>query len=122
MNSGFNISSRLRSFYYAFKGLRFMLRKQYNFYIHIALALIALVLAYYFSISQTELLWIIAAIGMVLSAEIFNTAIEQLTDLIQPEQDPKAGIIKDLAAGAVLLTAITALIIGLIIFVPYLLK
>jgi len=99
-----------------------MLRKQYNFYIHIALALIALVLAYYFSISQTELLWIIAAIGMVLSAEIFNTAIEQLTDLIQPEHDPKAGIIKDLAAGAVLLTAITALIIGLIIFVPYLLK
>ena len=122
MNSGFNISSRLRSFAYAFKGLRFMLSKQYNFYIHIALAIIALVLAYYFSISKTELLWIVAAIGIVLSAEIFNTAIEQLTDLIQPEQDPKAGIIKDLAAGAVLLSATTALIIGLIIFVPYLLK
>jgi len=97
-----------------------MMRKQYNFYIHISLAIIAVSLGFYFEVSTSEFLWIIAVIGLVLSAEIFNTAIEKLTDLIQPEHDPRAGVIKDLAAAAVLITAITALIIGLIIFIPYL--
>ncbi|MCK5857491.1 MAG: diacylglycerol kinase family protein [Bacteroidales bacterium] len=97
-----------------------MLRKQYNFYIHISLAIIAIALGFYFDINSNEFLWIITAIGLVLSAEIFNTAIEKLTDLVQPKHDPRAGIIKDLSAGAVLILAITALIIGLIIFIPYL--
>ncbi|RUA29678.1 MAG: diacylglycerol kinase family protein [Bacteroidetes bacterium] len=116
----FRISERIKSFSYAFKGLAAMMHHQHNFYIHITLTVIALTLAYILDITKTELLFIIVAIGMVLSAEIFNTAIEKLTNLVQPNHDPKAGIIKDLAAAAVLITAICALIIGLIIFTPYL--
>jgi diacylglycerol kinase (ATP) len=70
------------------------------------------------NLSRAEWLWIILAIGLVLAAEIFNTAIEKLTDLVQEEKHPKAGQVKDLAAGAVLVLAITALLIGIIIFVP----
>jgi len=118
MASKFSIKSRLQSFGYAFRGWRLMFHQQYNFFIHLFLAFIALLLAYLLDLSRGEWLWIILAIGMVLAAEIFNTAIEKLTDIVQPEQDPKAGQIKDLAAGAVLIIAITALIIGLIIFIP----
>ena len=118
----FKISERIKSFSYAFRGLAIMMHKQYNFYIHLSLTVLALALAYFFSITKIELLFIIAAIGMVLSAEVFNTAIEKLTDLAQPNQDAKAGAVKDLAAAAVLITAISALIIGLIIFIPYLIE
>ncbi len=118
----FKISERIKSFSYAFKGLALMMHKQYNFYIHLSLTVLALVLAYFFNITKVELLFIIAAIGMVLSAEVLNTAIEKLTDLAQPDQDAKAGAVKDLAAAAVLITAISALIIGLIIFIPYLIE
>jgi diacylglycerol kinase len=114
-----SLKNRIRSFAYAFNGLRLMLFHQPNFFIHLSLAIIALSLSYFFKLSRDEFLWIVVAIGLVLSAEIFNTAIEKLTDLVQPEQDQRAGQIKDLAAGAVLLLSITALIIGLLIFIPH---
>lgn len=120
--SKFKISERIRSFSYAFNGLAAMMRNQHNFYIHITLAIFALALAYLLNISKTEFLFIVVAIGMVLSAEVFNTAIEKLTDLAQPNHDPKAGMIKDIAAAAVLITAICALAIGLIIYTPYLIE
>ena len=113
---------RLKSFQYAFAGLAVMLRRQPNFFIHLILAALALIMAWYFKISKWEWLWIVFSIGLVLSAEIFNTAIENLTDLIEPEKNPKAGKVKDLAAAAVLTAAITALIIGLIIFLPRILS
>ncbi len=118
MASRFCIKDRLRSFTYAFKGLHLMLQKQHNFYIHLILAVVALVLGYLLDLSRAEWLWIVLAIGIVLIAEIFNTAIEKLTDMVQPEMDIRAGHVKDLAAAAVLLSAITALAIGLIIFIP----
>ena len=114
----FNIKDRFFSFTYAFKGLRLMLHRQYNFYIHLVLAVVALSICYFLDLSRAEWLWIILAIGIVLAAEVFNTAIEKLTDMIQPENDIRAGQVKDLAAAAVLLSAITALTIGLIIFIP----
>lgn len=117
-----SIKRRIQSFGYAFKGLRLMLSHQPNFFIHLTLAILALGLSYFLNLSRSELLWIIIAIGMVLSAEVFNTAIEKLTDMVQPEKDPKAGQVKDLAAAAVLLTSITALIIGLLIFIPPILE
>jgi len=113
------IKSRLRSFAFAFNGLRLMLHGQYNFFIHLLLAAIAIVLGLYFDISQAEWLWIVLAIGLVLAAEVFNSSIEHLTDLIQKERHPQAGKVKDLAAAAVLITAATALIIGLFVFIPY---
>ncbi len=118
MASKFCIKDRLRSFMYAFRGWHFMLHKQYNFYIHLSLAVLAILMGFLLDLSRAEWLWIVLAIGLVLAAEIFNTAIEKLTDLIHADKHPKAGQVKDLAAGAVLVLAITALLIGLIIFVP----
>ena len=73
---------------------------------------------WYYQLNSSEWLWIIAASGMVLGAELFNTAIEVLVDLVSPEIHPKAKIIKDVAAGAVLIAAFAAVLIGLIIFLP----
>jgi diacylglycerol kinase len=120
MKKDAGIKSRLQSFVYAFNGLKLMLKGQYNFLIHIIIALIAIVLGLYFDLSRGEWLWIIVSIGMVFSAEIFNTAMEHLTDLVHKDPHPLAGKVKDLAAAAVLIASITALIIGLIIFIPYL--
>ncbi|MBV8388437.1 MAG: diacylglycerol kinase family protein [Mucilaginibacter sp.] len=111
----------LRGFVYAFNGIWHAAATQLNFRVHLVCALIAVFAGYAFQISSSEWLWVIFCIGMVLVAELFNTAIEFLTDLVSPEYNKKAGLVKDMAAGAVLITAIAALIIGLVIFVPKLL-
>ena len=71
-------------------------------------------------ITRMEWMIIILCIGVVIAAELFNTAIEKLVDLVSPQQHPVAGQVKDIAAGAVLVCAATAAIIGLIVFIPYL--
>lgn len=114
----FSPKKRVRSFRYAFHGIYNMLRSQHNFWIQITLGTLAVVMGFALEISRGEWMILTLTIGVVLAAETFNSAIEALTDLVQPNQDPKAGWIKDLAAGAVLITAIAALIIGLLIFVP----
>ena len=114
----FAIKARARSFRYAFRGLMLVFLHQHNFRIHVTAALAAILLGIIFKISSTEWMFIIAAIGLVFTAETFNTAIEEMTDLVSPQQNNKAGNIKDIAAGAVLLAAFTALAIGLVIFIP----
>lgn len=109
---------RIRSFYYAFKGLAEVVRSQANMRIHLLAAAAALFAAWFFNISPGEWMILILVIGMVLSAEVMNTAIEYLTDLISPAQHPLAGKAKDAAAAAVLLCALTAVIVGSIIFLP----
>jgi diacylglycerol kinase len=109
---------RIRSFYYAFKGLADVVRSQANMRIHLLAAAAALFAAWFFNISPGEWMILILVIGMVLSAEVMNTAIEYLTDLISPAQHPLAGKAKDAAAAAVLLCALTAVIVGSIIFLP----
>lgn len=121
MSKPFSLKERIRSFRYAFKGIWLLVREEHNFRIHLLATAIVIILGLYFRVSTSDWLWLTLCIGMVLTAEGFNSAIEKLVDLKQPEQDPKAGKIKDLAAGAVLLTAFTALIIGIIIFRPYIL-
>jgi diacylglycerol kinase len=111
----------LRGFGYAWNGIQHATITQLNFRVHLVCALITAVLGYALQISNAEWLWIIFCIGMVLVAELFNTALEFLTDLVSPEYNKKAGLVKDMAAGAVLITAIAALAIGLMIFVPKLL-
>ena len=112
------ISKRSKSFRFAFRGLGFAFRTQHNLWLHLVLAVAALAMGFWLRISTTEWCFIVFAIGFVLVAELFNTAIEWLTDLASPEWNEKAGKIKDVAAGAVLVSAVTALIIGLIIFGP----
>ncbi|MCF8233963.1 MAG: diacylglycerol kinase family protein [Bacteroidales bacterium] len=118
MHKKFNIRSRLRSFRHAFRGIFYMLRTQHNAWIHAVIALAVMVLGIVYHISPTEWMLVVLCIGMVFGAEAFNTALESMTDLLMPEQHKKAGLSKDLAAGAVLISAIAAAVIGLLIFVP----
>ena len=111
----------IRGFGYALNGIWHATATQLNFRVHLVAAVIAVYAGYALHISKDEWLWIILCIAMVLVAELFNTAIEFLTDLVSPEYNKKAGLVKDISAGAVLITAIGALVIGLIIFVPKLL-
>lgn len=108
----------IRSFGYAFKGIGYATTTQLNFRVHLVAALAATSLGIGLHISTNEWVWIILCITLVLVAEMFNTAIEFLTDLVSPGYHPKAGHVKDIAAGAVLLCAIFALITGVIIFGP----
>ncbi len=117
-DKSFSFRQRLHSFRYAFRGISFMVKTQHNFLIHFAIAVLVIVAGFLFCISLTEWALVVFAIGLVLSAETFNSAIEQLTDLTSPGINPKAGKIKDLAAGAVLLIVMAAVLIGLLIFVP----
>lgn len=115
----FTLKNRLKSFVYAFSGIKQVIASQHNMWIHIVLALLTIALGFVFKINASEWIAIIISIGMVLAAEVFNTAIESLVDIISPNFNEKAGKIKDIAAAAVLITAITAAIIGMFIFLPH---
>ena len=118
MSKSFSIKERLKSFGYAIAGVKYMLFTQHNFLIHITLTSIAILLGFLLKISNIEWVAIIIVIGLVMSAEIFNTAIEEIVNFISPQKNEKAGVIKDLAAGAVLVLSMVALITGIIIFLP----
>lgn len=108
-------------FVYAFRGIALFFKTQRNSWIHLFAAITAIAMGFLFSITQLQWLFIVCAIGLVFTAEALNTAIEFLADFVSPEWNDKIGHVKDVAAGAVLFAAFTALAIGLIIFVPYLL-
>src|ERR1700754_1237215 len=95
----------IRGFGYAFNGVRHAAATQLNFRVQLVAAVVAVLLGYIFHISAGEWLWITLCIAMVLAAELFNTAIEFLTDLVSPEYNKKAGLVKDMSAGAVLVLA-----------------
>lgn len=113
-------NSLLKSFVYAFQGLNYAWTER-NFKLHIVSMCIAIGFGIYFSISLIEWTAIVICIGGVLALETMNTAIENLVDKISPEQNELAGRIKDLSAAAVLIFSIAALIVGLIVFLPYIL-
>jgi diacylglycerol kinase len=108
----------IRSFSYAFKGLIYATGTQLNFRIHLVLTTLALILGWYLHLSLNEWLWILLCIAIVLSVELLNTAIETLTDMVSPGYHKKAGHVKDIAAAAVTITAMFALTVGCIIFLP----
>jgi diacylglycerol kinase (ATP) len=112
----------IRGFKYAGKGLWLVISTQLNMRVHLLIVLMVVLSGSYFKITNTEWLIILLIIAMVLSAEAINTAIEKMVDLQSPEHNPKAGDIKDIAASAVLLMAIISVIVGFIIFKPYLLE
>lgn len=114
----FSIQARLKSFVYAFEGVIFFIRFEAQATIHLIAILAVLGAGYWFKISSMEWIAVVFAIGIVISAEMLNTAIEKLTDMVSPQINEQAKIVKDLAAGAVLIASLTAFIIGLIIFLP----
>jgi len=111
----------IKSFGYAFRGVAYATRTQLNFRIHMVAMAAAVALGYFLKISAMEWLWIALCIAIVLITEIFNTMIEALTDLVSPGYNEKAGRIKDMSAGAVVIAAAFALLTGIVIFLPKLL-
>lgn len=108
----------LLGFKYAFSGILETIKKERNIKVHIFVMLLVIIAGLYFKISLIEWFICIILFSIVISGEIFNTAIENLVDLVCPEKNEKAKIIKDASAGGVLILAIGSAIIGLIIFVP----
>ena len=108
----------ITSFKYAFQGVFSAIKTERNLKIHISIMILVIIAGIFLKISKME--WIICIIlfGIVISAEMFNTAIEQTVDIAMPEKNEKAKIAKDVSAGAVLIVAIASAIIGLIIFIP----
>jgi diacylglycerol kinase (ATP) len=102
----------------AVRGIVVFIKNTPHLWLHLSIALLVVILGYILCVSSTEWLFIVIGIGSVLSAEAFNTAIEIDIDLTSPEYHPFARDTKDVAAGAVLITGLMALVIGLIIFVP----
>ncbi len=116
------LKKRIESFKYAFAGIGHFVKSEPNVIIHLFAGVIATGMGFYFGISKMEWCLVVFAIGSVLTAEAFNTAIEYLTDLVSPDYHVLAGKTKDVAAGAVLISAIAAAIIGVIIFLPKILS
>jgi len=108
----------LKSFVYSFQGLIYSFKTQLSFRVHCLATVLVVLLGLYTNLSVQEWLWITAAIAIVIILELINTAIEILVDLVSPQQNPKAGAIKDVASAAVLVGGLMALVIGLIIFIP----
>ena len=108
----------LNSFKYAIQGIVTSLKTEKNMKIHLAIMVLVIVAGIFFNITKLE--WIICIIlfSIVLAGELFNTAVETIVDIIMPKKNEKAKIAKDVSAGAVLVLAIGAAIIGLMIFIP----
>ena len=115
----FQFTGRIRSVRYAVAGIAHMIRSQHNAWIHAIATLIVLVAAVLLHLAPTDWCWIILSISIVWTAEALNTAFEFLADAASPDFHPLVRSAKDVAAGAVLVTAIAALVIGIIVFAPY---
>jgi len=114
----FSIAKRLKSFTYAFAGLKVLFKEEHNAWIHLFATVCVVVAGILLKISVLEWVAVVFAIGLVFSFEIVNTSVENIADFICPEWDERIKRIKDLAAAAVLFSAITAAIVGLLIFLP----
>ena len=117
-NKPFSVKERGNSFKFAFAGIAAFFKQEHNARIHLTATVIVIALGIIFNVSPTEAIALTLAIGFVWSAEIFNTAIEKMMDFISAEKSSKIKFIKDVSAAAVLVAAVTALIIGCIVFIP----
>ena len=111
-----------KSFTFAGEGLRYLVRTQSNFWVHLTAALLALTLGVLLHLSAVELAVLALTIGFVLAAEAVNTALEALVDLASPHFHPLAKVAKDVGAAAVLFASLTAVLVGLVLLLPRLLE
>lgn len=112
------IINRIRAFKFAFKGFYLLVSQEHSIIAQVFIAVLVTILGFIMKISIQEWMFQVLAIGLVLSVESLNTAIERLADFVHPEHHKKIGIIKDIGAGAAFFAATTALIIGLLIYIP----
>jgi len=115
----FQFTGRIRSFRHAITGILRMVRCQHNAWIHAAVTAIVVMAGFLFQISAADWCWLVLAIAIVWTAEALNTAFEFLADAASPEFHPLVRDAKDVAAGAVLVTALAAIVLGALIFWPH---
>ena len=114
----FSWKARLKSFVYAWEGIVSFFRWEHNAQIHLAITFLVLVLSVTLGVNKWEAISVVFSIAFVWIAEMFNTAIEKAMDFITLEKHPQIKLIKDISAGAVLIAAIAAVIVGCFIFIP----
>lgn len=112
------VTGRLKSFKYAVLGAYKLVTTEHSIMVQFSLGVLVTIAGFYFNISKTEWLFQTMAIGLVLSIEGLNTAVEKIADFIHPDFHDKIGFIKDIAAGAVFFAAVVAIAVGLIIYIP----
>lgn len=111
-------TGRLKSMVFAFKGAVKLITTEHSVMVQFSLAILMIIAGFYFNITKTEWMFQIFAFGLVLSIEGLNTAVEKIADFIHPDYHERIGFIKDIAAGAVFFAAMTAIAIGLFIYLP----
>ncbi|MDR1730133.1 MAG: diacylglycerol kinase family protein [Prevotellaceae bacterium] len=114
----FSISGRLKSFTFAFNGLKILVREEHNARIHIAITVCVVIAGFLLHISLTEWIAVILCMGLVLALELVNSAVENLADFVSPQKNENIGKVKDLSAAAVLIAAFCSVIVGLVVFLP----
>ncbi len=112
------VSGRLKSVTFAYKGAFKLIMTEHSVMTQFSIGILMTIAGFYFNITATEWLFQVFAIGLVMSVEGLNTAVEKIADFIHPGYHERIGFIKDIAAGAVFFAALTAIIIGLIIYIP----
>ena len=120
VNPAFTVLGRLRSVRYALAGIAFMLRTQHNAWLHLAATVTVIGAGIALRITPSDWRWIVVALVLVWVAEAMNTAFEHLCDVVSPQFHASVKLSKDIAAGAVLITALGAAALGAMIFLPYL--
>ena len=121
-NESFSFTGRVRSFRHAFRGIGLMLHSQHNAWIHALATMLVLILGYFCQLTSQEWISVLIVVVAVWTTEALNTAFEFLCDVASPDFHPMVKNAKDIAAGAVLLSALGAVCIGLLIFGPHVLK
>ena len=111
-----------KSFSYAVRGLRYVIRNEKNFQNELAMGILVVAAMIYFQVTRAEMIVLAIIIMAVLIMELVNTILERVVDILKPRVHPYARLIKDLMAASVLLTSILAVIIGVLIFFPYVMK
>jgi diacylglycerol kinase len=116
----FSLAARMRSFRYAAQGFMYIVRYEHNARIHLFISGVVLIMGFLLHIKALEWVLVLVCMGLVLTAEMINTTIEKLSDIVSPDKNEQIRVIKDISAAAVLFSSFIAMIAGLIIFVPYL--
>ena len=111
-------TGRLKSIGFALKGAYKLITTEHSIMVQFSIAILLVIAGFYFHISREEWMMQTLAFGLVLGIESLNTAVEKIADFIHPEFHERIGFIKDIAAGAVMFTAIASIVVGLLIYVP----
>ena len=118
MKKTLSIKRLSKSFGYAFAGFKKSFKEESNMKIHVIISMLVIIFGFLFKVSPLEWIVLLFAIGLVLGAELLNTSIENLVDIVCKEKSEAAALVKDVSASFVMVLAIVAALVGLIIFIP----